>query len=177
MRRFPTGRGRPRTDRPRRDLGTPELIYKRAHNLTQEPLDACLERGFIDDNQHWSGIHFRWLYTLRYGTPDPTAIHLDQTFDHSQEKLDDPLWREAREAELNEAITCLEGHHLYPLIRALCVHHHRPSFLQFVQNIQDFSSQSARIAHQLERELCTIQEGLDILARHWGRKKPAKPQP
>lgn len=86
---FPRRRGRPRTAHKGRDLDTPELAQKRRTGETTETLDLCLERGIITHRQHWSGIHLRWLYTLRYGAPgiravDPAHVRgLDL-------KLDDP---------------------------------------------------------------------------------------
>jgi hypothetical protein len=58
-------RGRPAQNRPEVDYGTPELQQKRQHHLTIEPLDWLLQHSLISQKQHWCGLHFRWLYTLR----------------------------------------------------------------------------------------------------------------
>ena len=166
---FTRGRGRPKENRPTRDLGTPELIYKRAHGLTEEPLDTSLKRQLISDKQHKSGIHFRWLYTLRYGTADPTAICLDLALRDYGDIQDDPVWRESREAELAEAIDLLKQYHLFPTIRNLCVHHHMPHFLSASLCRRAFEEGDMRLAHMLNRELEHVKEGLELLSKHWKR--------
>lgn len=155
MRSFPTRRGRPPANRPKRDLGTAELAFKRAHGITSEPLDRCHQRGFITDRQLWAGMHLRWLYTLRYGTCDPaTQRWRDAYTEHSSTTQDDPKWREAREEELHLAITELDRYHLYAPLRNLCIHHHVPRFLV-----------TPNPEHMYE--LHALQAGLDILLRLW----------
>src|SRR5271154_1852352 len=108
---FPRRRGRPRSAQRGSDSGTPELVMKRLLGETAESLDLCLERGIITRQQHWCGIHLRWLYTLRYGAPGVRAVdptHLGGT----EISLDDPEWRSAREKEYHDAMKKLtdSGH-------------------------------------------------------------------
>ena len=86
---FPRRRGRPKSVHHGIDRGTPELAQKRLRGETTETLDLCLERGLITPQQHWCGIHLRWLYTLRYGAPGVRSI--DPTHTKGIEiKTDDP---------------------------------------------------------------------------------------
>lgn len=72
------------------DLGTPELVYKRAFYVTKEPLDLCYEKGLISLDQHKCGIRLRWLYTIRYGVPT-VASNFPQEFLRSG-RTRDPEW-------------------------------------------------------------------------------------
>jgi len=125
---FPRKRGRPKSAQKGSDSGTPELAMKRLLGETAETLDLCLERGIINAQQHWCGIHLRWLYTLRYGAPGLRAI--DPTHIGGMEvKIDDPEWRIAREKEYSDAIKkiTVSGHAL--LLMNLCIYNERPKFL------------------------------------------------
>jgi len=70
------GRGRPR--KKNAEIVTPELKRKHASGITKECIDVLKERGVITPQQHWCAMHFRWLYTIRYGLPAPTAINLEE---------------------------------------------------------------------------------------------------
>lgn len=156
------GRGRPKQDRPKRDLGTPELRRKRAQMETAETLDLCLEKGIINHSQHWCGIHFRWLYTLRYGAPSVQAIRLhDNGFCKVQE--DDENWREAREFEYEEAALALDqAGHMKHIIN-ICVFNEHPAFLLYPAN--------RHVQTERTTEYERLLAGLDILKSLW--RKPA----
>lgn len=158
--RFPRKRGRPRISRPHRDTGTPELVMKRLKQETAEALDLCLERGIITLEQHWCGVHLRWLYTLRHGAPGVRAI--DPTHLGGKEtKTDDQEWRIAREAEFHEAMRKLMQGNCAAFVINLCIHNERPGFLR--------TRGTARNAAKHQREMTKIQEGLELLVRHWER--------
>lgn len=158
---FPRKRGRPRNPKPMHDSGTPELAMKRARQETSEALDLCLARELITPEQHWCGIHLRWLYTLRYGAPGVRA--LDPTHMGGREiKLDDPDWRESREAEYAEAVQALNQQRLGSVLLGLCVHNERPPFLTI-------SATSRKAADANLRTLNHIREGLDMLSKLWRR--------
>ncbi|MDX1974438.1 MAG: hypothetical protein SFT92_02055 [Rickettsiales bacterium] len=162
--RFPRRRGRPKQARPRRDLGTPELMAKRLRGETSEALDLCLARGIITERQHWCGVHLRWLYTIRYGAPGVRAV--DPSHMGGREtRLDDPAWRNARDDEYNEAMRVLTQSGLALILLNLCVHNERPRFLTMTQKIT-----KAR-ATEIERQIELIQSGLDRLAKLWKRRK------
>ena len=157
---FARKRGRPKSLRNSHDLGTPELIMKRAHGETSEALDLCYEKNLISKNQHWCGVHLRWLYTLRYGAPGVRAIdptHLGGT----DTKSDDPSWRENREQEYNEAITLLgkKGHAI--IVLNTCVFNERPKFLKRHARLNE------KEAKEIHAILDNLRQGLDILVKHW----------
>lgn len=162
---FARKRGRPRKSRPSRDIGTPELVMKKLLGETTEALDLCMERNLLTTEQHWCGIHLRWLYTLRYGTPGVRAI--DPThLGGAENKLDDPEWRSARELEYHDALNKLtqSGHAL--CIMNLCIFNERPPFLKLDKTA------IARRHKEMSYLIVHLQEGLDILVKHW-RKRPA----
>lgn len=156
---FPRRRGRPRTARPRHDTGTPELVMKRLKQETAEALDLCLERSIITLEQHWCGVHLRWLYTLRYGAPGTRAV--DPTHLGGKEtRADNQEWRVAREKEYQEAVQELSACGVNTAVMDLCIHNIRPGIL---------NARSARVLKKHEREMRKIQEGLEILVKHWER--------
>ncbi len=166
--RFPRRRGRPKSSRPKTDSGTPELVMKRLLGETAEALDLCLERGIISEEQHWCGIHLRWLYTLRHGVPgvramDPT--HLGGL----EHKPDDPEWRGAREQEYHDAIKKLTESGHARMLMSLCIYNERPAFLDR-RRPADMKAQK-----KLSRLAGEVRDGLDLLVTHWGRG-PGKPK-
>jgi hypothetical protein len=160
--RFPRRRGRPRgIARARRDTGTPELVMKRLHSDTTEALDLFLERELISNEQHWCGIHLRWLYTLRHGAPGVRAID-PAHFGGRDIRPDDPDWRHARELEYHEAIGKLAATGHTALLLNLCVYNERPAFLSVPQTA---TRRLARNSLMLE----FLREGLDVLVDLWKR--------
>lgn len=138
--------GRPRNERPEHDFGTPELQAKRAAGTTTEALDLCLTLGYLTHEQHWCGVHFRWLHTLRFGAPGMRAVDTTSIGGYAlkQESTD---WRAAREEEYQHAL-----HLLGPLASALlnmCVYNERP------------------VSTQARGD---ISKALDILIKCWCRK-------
>jgi len=158
--KFPRKRGRPRKSLPKRDTGTPELVMKRLLQETTEALDLCLERNIITPEQHWCGIHLRWLYTLRYGAPGVRAIDPSH-FGGRETKTDDPEWRANREAEYNDAIMKLSDRGLAAELVSLCIYNERPAFLRPQAKI------SRTYIEENLRLLTKIREGLDLLAGCW----------
>lgn len=126
---FPRRRGRPKSSLPKKDIGTYELLKKREQDETIEPLDLCLKKGLIDDEQHWCGVHLRWLYTLRHGAPGVRAI--DPTHLGGMElKIDDPLWRNQREEEYHLAIKKLASTKKAEIVMNICIYNEIPRFLK-----------------------------------------------
>ena len=165
--RFSRKRGRPKSARLGSDSGTPELVMKRLLGETAETLDLCLERGIITIDQHWCGIHLRWLYTLRHGAPGIRAI--DTTHIGGIDlKLDDPDWRNARELEFHEAMNKLAPSGYAPLIMNMCIYNERPKFLSLRQRI------TAEHANEATDMIEGLRGGLDILAKLWGRNTKGK---
>lgn len=125
--RLATRRGRPKSSpRPEMDLGTPELIFKRAHGDTSEAIDLCLERGIISQVQHRAGLHLRWLYTLRYGAPGISAMDLTRINGSTLAQEMEASFRSAREAEFDEAVAALGNARAYAVVMAVCIYDERP---------------------------------------------------
>jgi len=164
---FPRKRGRPKSARIGSDSGTPELAMKRLLGETAETLDLCLERSIISKEQHWCGIHLRWLYTLRHGAPSVRAI--DPTHLGGLEtKLDDPQWREQREKEYHDAIKKLSATGHVPLLMNLCIYNERPKFLSLKQHI------TQQRLEQTTEMIEGLRDGLNVLVKHWGRTTKGK---
>lgn len=156
---FSRRRGRPKNNRPLLDTGTPETVMKRLMGITTEALDLCLEKGIITEQQHWCGIHLRWLYTLRYGVPSARTTNLTfmESCGHKPSDYEDPLWRVSREKEYNDALNMLTKSGYSLLLINLCVYNELPRI---------FSSQ--REKSLVYREITEkISSGLNILLKLW----------
>jgi hypothetical protein len=128
---------------------------------TAETLDLLLERSIITPEQHWCGIHLRWLYTLRYGAPVIRTIDPTHIGGHDV-KPEDPQWRAARELEYHEAVRNLTSGGYVALLLKLCVHNERPRFL-------NQTKLSKRYTNEAVDMIMELRNGLDILAALWGR--------
>lgn len=161
---FTRRRGRPKSNRPQIDTGTPETIMKRLLGLTTEVLDLCLERGIIDRKQHWCGIHLRWLYTLRYGVPSVRSTDLSGMNNRKHGGTldnDDPEWRTEREKEYNEAIERLNNSGYALLIINICIYNERPKSLDLNLSLRQNSQANAK------QDIKKLRDGLDILVKLW----------
>ncbi len=158
---FSRRRGRPKTNRPSIDTGTPETVMKRLLGVTTEALDLCLQRNIITEKQHWCGIHLRWLYTLRHGVPSVRATDLSYIggYEQKSSEYEDPLWRAAREKEYNTAVSLLNQSGYALLVINLCIYNEYPKSLQY----------SAKKLHKVDGNTRKLCDGLDILAKLWNR--------
>ncbi|MBN8542779.1 MAG: hypothetical protein J0M34_00765 [Alphaproteobacteria bacterium] len=161
---FTTKRGRPKTERPATDMGTPELQFKRAHGVTDEAIDLCLQKNIISEEQHWCGLHLRWLYTLRYGAPSISST-LRTLYDGATIRPDDPTWRSAREAEFADAVTMLHARACYAPVASLAIFNERPRFLNAAYREALLKKSDLRTA--ILDEYQRIIEGLTLLQTHW----------
>jgi hypothetical protein len=75
-------RGRPKSNRPKVDYGTPELIAKRMSvtpmDATQStsPLDALRAKGLLSDEAYTAACYFGALRKLVFGRAHPRAMDL-----------------------------------------------------------------------------------------------------
>ena len=156
-------RGRPKSPPQGIDRGTPELIRKRKLGETSESLDICLERGLISAQQHWCGIHLRWLYTMRHGAPGLRALN-PAHLGGGLPRADSANWREEREQEYRDAVQALSVSGNVALVVNLCVYNERPKFLDAPTRITQ--KQAALNVETLRR----THEGLNLLVKLWRRK-------
>ena len=135
-------------------------LHKR---VNREPIDICHEKGLISDNQHWAALHFRWLYTLRFGAPGISASQLDKLGAQGP-KIVDSKWHEEREREYAMAVEKLRKAGALKIVLNLAIFGHFPRCMTMGKIARkDF------IRHNLN-EVLKLREGLDILASHWGKK-------
>lgn len=164
---FSTQRGRPRKPVLDYDPGTPELRLKHALQLTSEPIDICLEKGLITPQQHWCGLHLRWLYTLRYGAPSLTTRYTDTCQPASPQPTDDPTWRAMREREYLDATALLKRTRHYECVLRLSIFNELPAFLN--PRLLGRAKEQMPLAEQLATAHARLRDGLDILSHHWKR--------
>ncbi len=164
---FSTLRGRPKQPTPSTDPGTPELRLKHALGLTAEPIDLCLEKQLITPDQHWCGLHLRWLYTLRYGAPSLTTRYADQDSPLAPPQ-EDITWRAMREREYHDAVNTLKFARYYECVMRLAVFNEHPAFLN--QHLREKSWKNKALATELARLQSELQAGLQLLVTHWPRR-------
>ncbi|MBA4274467.1 MAG: hypothetical protein C0436_02305 [Alphaproteobacteria bacterium] len=170
---FSTRRGRPAKPKIVHDTGTPELQAKKSVGLTMEAIDACLERELITREQHWAGLHYRWLYTVRYGAPSISSHWWRLTEQARGPRTDNIDWRTAREQEYAEARNLLMMHRLYESVMQIAVYNETPCFLR-PDLLQQALARPALLA-RIESESALFIRGLELLATHWRRTDRAKP--
>ena len=99
-------RGRPRLNRPRQDLGTPELIAKRLAaspgdpTLATNPLDVLKARRIISDEAYGAASYFAALRKMVFGKAHPGAMDLTAVSGASPEEFD------SAEAEIKYRDAC-----------------------------------------------------------------------
>lgn len=133
---FATKRGRPRKQeashpaRGEQDFGTQELVLKRNLHSTAEPIDLLLEYALLSPEEHRMALHFRWLYTLRYGIERTTSSDLLIDEGTREKRDNDEQWRKNREVEFREAATALHEAGCYDTLCNLVIHSESPLALR-----------------------------------------------
>ncbi|MCI5049557.1 MAG: hypothetical protein MRY32_04420 [Rickettsiales bacterium] len=163
---FSSKRGRPKSERPVTDYGTPELIMKRACDQTAESIDLCLARNLITNKQHWCGMHLRWLYTLRYGAPSVSAASLDELSRHHEVVVDDAEWRASREREWDEAVLILQRVRANDMVQAICIYNERPHCLR--RECTALAARNPSMRRLIHHQINALSTGLDELRQEWG---------
>lgn len=130
-----TRRGRPKSDRPKFDTGTPELIMKRATmapadpTLSTSPIDVLLARKLISDEAHSAAVYFNALRKLVFGKAHPSAIDLTAV---SRGGMPEELDLADAERKYRDACAAMRGfsRHALDAIENLVVHE-RPATWMF----------------------------------------------
>ena len=161
---FSSRRGRPKNTNTTKDIGTKELRQKRNHMQTIEPLDLCMEKGILSEQQHWCGIHLRWLYTLRYGAPNISCHDITEQH-HATIRADDPKWRAEREFEYHEAANYLRQYGHYETVMNLAVFHELPAFMH--QGLIRKAEKNAQLRVRLHSEHQRLVNGFRCLESLW----------
>jgi hypothetical protein len=163
---FSTRRGRPPRPSEPTDRGTRELQEKHARGLTAEPIDLCLARQHITPAQHWCALHWRWLYTVRYGAPSLISRYDDQAIGVlGGDGSDNEEWRAERAHEYAKARTLLQQHRRYEPVMRLGVFNELPVFLHPAAREKAWHSPAmAQALARAHQQLC---EGLQLLVEHW----------
>ena len=154
---FSRKRGRPSKNTIEQDRGTLELRKKRSLGITTEPLDLCLKKRLITTNQHTSGIRLRWLYTIRFGSPDVSAYNFEGHGIPCKKEADEE-WVKARYKDYSNALEALEKIGAKTIIMNICVFNQRASFL--LPYPADISRHDSKMRNQ---KLLKFREGLEIL--------------
>lgn len=126
-------RGRPKLDRPKTDLGTPELIAKRMAaspadtTLSTTPLDVLKARQIISDEAHGAATYFAALRKMVFGKAHPGAIDLTAISGASPDEFD----RADAEIKYRDACNAIKAMSRASLdaVENLVIHERWPSWL------------------------------------------------
>jgi hypothetical protein len=164
---FSTRRGRPAKPKEVLDKGTPELQAKHAAGITSEAIDLCLDRSLITVEEHWAGLHYRWLYTIRYGAPSVSSHWWRLAGENRSASISNNSseWRSLREQEYSAARALLLQKRSYDTVMRLAVYNDVPSFLrpELLQRALAQPALLSRIEHEREQ----LTSGLKELVEHW----------
>jgi hypothetical protein len=127
-------RGRPKSDRPKYDYGTPELIAKRLsmapRDATQStaPLDVLKARGLLSDEAHTAACYFAALRKLVFGKAHPQALDLTAV---STGGVPEELDVATAERKYRAACAAVRGHGPQALdaLENLAVHERWPAWM------------------------------------------------
>lgn len=120
------------TERPAKDLGTPELQFKRslaAHNpvMSTRPIDILLARKDISPDAHAAAVEFAGLRKTVFGKATIQAVDLSSSAKHA-DGHDDPL------AELKYRAACdaMKAHSFaaFNAVENLVVHEIAPVWMR-----------------------------------------------
>lgn len=61
-----------------RKRGRPKIyeVQKSAPKIEKEFIDRCKDAQIISEAEHRAALHYRWVYTVRYGLPTPASVNL-----------------------------------------------------------------------------------------------------
>jgi hypothetical protein len=155
---FSNKRGRPRLEREKNDMGTKELQAKIARDFTTEPLDLALKKKLITQEEHQAGIRLRWLYTLRFGSPDVSAYSLDAGA--SCFRNDNDEWLKARYAEYENILHTLETIQAKRIIVNVCIFNLKAAFL--LPYTPDLTSYELRVRRA---QFLKFKGGMEVIAQ------------
>jgi hypothetical protein len=164
---FSTRRGRPAKPKEVLDKGTPELQAKHAAGMTREAIDLCLEREIITTEEHWAGLHYRWLYTIRYGASSVSSHWWRLTGEtRSAPNLSDSTeWRTLREQEYSAARALLLQKCSYETVMRIAIYNEAPAFLR--PDLLQRALAKPALLSRIESEQEQLTSGLQALAAHW----------
>lgn len=146
-------RGRPRSDRPRHDFGTPELIAKRMAaspndtTLSTNPLDVLKARGVISDEAHGAASYFAALRKMVFGKAHPGAIDLTAISGANPDEFD----RADAETKYREACAAMKAmsRGCFDEVENLVIHEHWPSWMKannYGRHVQGYKRLSLGLA-------------------------------
>jgi hypothetical protein len=161
---FSRKRGRPKTKNKNKDYGTAELRMKRKLGITAEPLDLCLKKQLITEEEHEAGIRLRWLYTLRFGSPNISAYQHDP-IGTTKIRNDNEEWLKERNNEYENSIIELTKNNAKRVVMNICIFNQRCGFLlPYYENISDFE------VKKREMQFARFKDGMEILAKNLDKK-------
>ena len=108
-------------------------------------------------------MHLRWLYTLKFGSPNIAAGDME-IFYGRELKLEDPIWQEHREREYKQAINSLREIKAHKLVMNIAIFNIYPKFLDGV-----ISLKNNKRAVENHKEFKLVINGLDIMCKLWGK--------
>jgi len=162
---FSRKRGRPKNIKPKNDYGTNELRMKKQLGVTTEPIDLCLNKKLITQEEHRAGLRLRWLYTLRFGSPGISAHDPEGSKGHYNKEYDE-LWLSARHMEYKNALDEINKIGAKRIVVNICIFNQHISFL----NKYNYTKAKSCNLNNMRSDYDTFKNGMDVLAQTLGTK-------
>lgn len=156
---FSTRRGRPTFTRSSFDQGTPELQTRRKEHKTSEALDICLAWGLILADEHAAALHWRWLYTLKYGVPAPSQTRWGMASGGNTQRED--AWKTRKGYEFAQLNSAIAREPAYTMFVNGCLFNRWPRFLIYLQKQE--LREAGLLPPTLTRDLNDLRTVLKIL--------------
>lgn len=157
--------GRPKQQRAKIDRGTLELRQKRQADITEEALDLAFKRALIDEKEHEAAMRLRWLYHLRFGSPNVKAYDPDGKFSSggiAQQK--DDAWYGKRKQEYEEAVALLSDMGARNVVMWVAVFDKKPLCLRYTMRQLAYHQ---GFYDKAQKEVTCLKEGLLALVRYF----------
>lgn len=168
-------RGRPRLDRPRMDLGTPEAQARRAALLadgdpafSEYPLGLMLARGLIGREQHEAGCYYGFLYGRVIGKGELSCAGLYERL-AAGVRPDRPVPREEAE-QRDQALFRTGKNRLLAAGRRVCdATENIVVFGRWLRFLDEHGRRAAAARRGDAADLAAVLAGLDTLVACYGR--------
>jgi hypothetical protein len=151
--RFSSKRGRPKLNKDPIDYGTPELQRKRKQNLTIEALDLCLKKNLINEIEHQAGMKLRWLYSLKFGSPNIRAYSFNNEGPCNKYE-DNPQWLKKKSDEYISFLNELQKYKAKNTVMNIAIFNIRGSFLT-----------NTDISRQVMKDYKTFKSGINAISK------------
>ena len=133
-------KGRPKSNKQGHDLGTPELQQKRSMRFTDDPLELCLERRIITENQYNLSFKIRMLFYSIFGHLRLKSYDIENLQGPSVFFIENEDEIRTKKSEYDHIMKNLAISGFDSIVRKICINGELPNFL--IINLINLSNSS-----------------------------------